>query len=424
MISLREGIEALPHQLEDSDLAVKARYSINASEMGTGKTLTGIIAALKIGGAALIVVPPTLAHQWESEIQKFTTATVCNLHKKQKYEGQTFCIATYTALDKLEELWGKFSIVVADEAHYLKNPRTKRTEKFIDFVRRMPPKHLLLTTGTPIKNRIPEYYTLLYLMSFGPHQVLSKDFQGVRCRFPSYYTFCSYFANPRTVRVNGIHITQYSGMRNVDELKNYIRPLYTRRNSLSAHVPQDKLVEVDYREDPTLMSIWEAYESGKGAIDITRKEQTAVAKAKFTSEYVRGILEEEGPVIVLSDHKKSVEMMALELSDFRVKYIHSDIPIKKRDEYIHMFRKGQLDVLIGTIGTLGTGHNLVEARHMVFNDVSWVPGDNAQARKRIDRIGQTKKPMYHYIVGSRTDKFIWKKLRDKEKVIKEVLDVA
>ena len=58
---------------------------------------------------------------------------------------------------------------------------------------------------------------------------------------------------------------------------------------------------------------------------------------------------------------------------------------------------------------------------MVFNDLSWIPANNVQAKKRIHRIGQEDDCTYHYIYGSRIDQMIGKQLREKEKIINKVL---
>jgi len=58
---------------------------------------------------------------------------------------------------------------------------------------------------------------------------------------------------------------------------------------------------------------------------------------------------------------------------------------------------------------------------MVFNDLSWVPAQNAQAEKRFHRIGQEHKCVVHRILGSPEDTLIVKQLTDKMLVLKEAL---
>jgi len=71
-------------------------------------------------------------------------------------------------------------------------------------------------------------------------------------------------------------------------------------------------------------------------------------------------------------------------------------------------------VLAATIGSLSVGVTLTAARHVVFNDLSWVPGDNLQAEKRIHRIGQKNACTAHYIEASETDAYIRKTLEEKQ----------
>jgi SNF2 family DNA or RNA helicase len=71
---------------------------------------------------------------------------------------------------------------------------------------------------------------------------------------------------------------------------------------------------------------------------------------------------------------------------------------------------------------MSVGVTLTAAQDVVFNDLSWVPADNMQARKRIHRIGQSKKCRCHHMISGPTDAYIKAVLEEKEKTINQVLE--
>jgi SNF2 family DNA or RNA helicase len=93
----------------------------------------------------------------------------------------------------------------------------------------------------------------------------------------------------------------------------------------------------------------------------------------------------------------------------------------KRQGYVDMFNKGQLDVLLCTFGAASTGINLTSSNLMVINDLPWEVASLEQAKKRSHRIGQTRPCRIVHVIGSSVDELILKTLNAKMKVISEVM---
>jgi SWI/SNF-related matrix-associated actin-dependent regulator 1 of chromatin subfamily A len=91
-----------------------------------------------------------------------------------------------------------------------------------------------------------------------------------------------------------------------------------------------------------------------------------------------------------------------------------------RQDYIASFQNGKAKVLVATIGAASTGFTLTAARHLVFNDLPWVPADIDQARKRIHRVGQARGCVIHYMLGSPVDLYIKDKLLAKRKTLRSI----
>ena len=92
-----------------------------------------------------------------------------------------------------------------------------------------------------------------------------------------------------------------------------------------------------------------------------------------------------------------------------------------RQDIVDRFQDGKIKVLVGTIGAMGTGLTLTASRHIIFNDCSWVPANQSQARKRIDRIGQDRKVTITTMLNGRFDEHLMKKLNGKMDEINQVV---
>ena len=61
-----------------------------------------------------------------------------------------------------------------------------------------------------------------------------------------------------------------------------------------------------------------------------------------------------------------------------------------------------IHVLIGNIEACGVGLTLVVSKSLIFNNMSFVAGDNKQMEDRIHRIGQTKDVDIYYQIFTNT----------------------
>lgn len=120
----------------------------------------------------------------------------------------------------------------------------------------------------------------------------------------------------------------------------------------------------------------------------------------FTEDYenakllrVTEMLEEEiipagGKVLILSNWSQVTETYRDALTDYVPAYITGDIKAKARQDEVDRFQNDpNCQLLIGTIGAMGTGLTLNKATHVIFLDKAWTAADNRQAEDRAHRIG-------------------------------------
>jgi SNF2 family DNA or RNA helicase len=150
------------------------------------------------------------------------------------------------------------------------------------------------------------------------------------------------------------------------------------------------------------------------------KAGSALAKAPFTIDYAKSLHEETGsPIVIFCDHVESVQTIAAGLKNSAV--ITGATSMEKRNDIVNQFQAGKLTYLVATIGAASVGLTLTQANHLIFNSLSWVPANNAQAKKRIHRIGQKNICFVHLIAGSEVDKMIITSLQSKSAVIERIL---
>jgi SWI/SNF-related matrix-associated actin-dependent regulator 1 of chromatin subfamily A len=400
--------KAYKHQLDAVEFHLERKYSINAFSMGLGKTLVALLMKQRLGVDTLVVCPAYLKHNWLAEAQKFLGTTL----------GLT--VLSYNKFNEKVEVLPRYKFVIFDEAHYLKNPKAQRTKAAHGYMKDVLPDHLLLLSGTPIKNGVSEFWSLLKLCSYGPKQNrLFLPYQN------SQYRFCDYFC--RREYTFGQHF-KFTGLRHGDELRTLVRPWYLRKRAgdvldLPAQVRKKINIAPD-KHDKGLEEAWAAYSNGKVSEHMsTAKAVNALAKVTTTVELAGSIIEGGQQVVVFSDHIKACEDLYSGLSDFAAGgIITGATTVNKRTKTIEDFRDGKLAFIVATIGAMSVGVNLQTASHMVFNDYPWVPADLAQAEKRIHRIGQTSTCFYYYVFASDIDEQIYDKLVEKLQIITEVVD--
>ena len=96
---------------------------------------------------------------------------------------------------------------------------------------------------------------------------------------------------------------------------------------------------------------------------------------------------------------------------------------KEKLESERLFKEDDSKVVfLGNIQAAGVGINLTSATAMVFNNISFVPGDNKQMEDRIYRIGQNKDvDIYYQMFRDTQYEKMWNIVLRKELIIDQVI---
>ncbi len=169
-LDLLEGrLEPYPYQMKVALNVLKEKSSnaLLADEVGLGKTIeVGLILKEHIirGNihTILIITPKALVNQWKDELyEKFGEEFVTTEDDEFEYDESRII----TSINKLARNIEKFNdrqwdMVVVDEAHLLINTRSKRRQAVASIDRR----YMLLSTATPLCNRLTDIYSLVDLL--------------------------------------------------------------------------------------------------------------------------------------------------------------------------------------------------------------------------------------------------------------------
>lgn len=411
--------ELKKHQVKGVLWQRKRRARINGFTMGLGKTYTSIAVSLLDGGNSLIVVPAYLRQNWVKEIEKLLVKPEIDVVEKLPAKNRAkFTIVSYTSFNKAEGAFPDINNLILDECQYVKNPSAIRTKDIAKFIRAYRPERFMPMSGTAIKNGVPEWWSVLRLIwQYGEFPEFNR-FSKSKWLFSD--TFCN---RKYTFRDK----FKFVGVRNAEALSALIKPVYLRMRSRDAvDLPETVNMEIMIGDrsplDRQLKEAWSKYLKGnKDDAFATIKAKSALGKVQASIEKCMSIVESGEQVLIYTDHIEAARALKEKIPHSGM--IIGSVTTRERDKIVERFIDGDLKVLIGTYGAMSTGYNFTNCHHMISNDIPWVPGDLSQARKRINRLGQTERCFYYVMLMSQVDKKIYETVIEKLKTLNVALNI-
>ena len=423
-------------------------------DMGLGKSIQTLVAVAestieykKKNGKAkpsLIICPNTLIMNWISEAKKFfddNTVHIENnldkLNKKNNYNTQTLIyICSYErARDNFSDIFDKanFYYLVLDEAHIIKNPRTKMYQT----IKKINADKRVILTGTPIQNNVMELWALF--------NFLMPNFLGSSNDFEIKY-HKKMAQNIKKLNLQE-DVQENIFQTSLQEIRKRIKPFILRRlkSEVLKELPEKIISDYNCEMQPEQRQLYEKYnimynnnklnteKSALSVIDKLRKicnhpyllditEKKLVTKAEKEK-----MLEESGKLKALEEllislgfesatksnsliNSSSYENKLLIFTQMTKMCTYLEIFFKqkfpglktltltgdtkskeKRGEIVDNFNNDpSINALILTINIGGVGLNLTSANVVIMYDHSWNPSRDMQAIDRAHRLGQKK----------------------------------
>jgi SWI/SNF-related matrix-associated actin-dependent regulator 1 of chromatin subfamily A len=421
----------LLHQKEAIQKLVENKKFILADDMGLGKTTSTIIAALESGSKkVLIICPATLKINWKREIENYSDKSIYIAEGKNFNTESDFVIINYDIIKNFHDtkkkneskiLASNFDLVIIDECHMIKNPQSLRTKLINDLVKKVD--RLWLLSGTPMTSRPMDYFNLLSLVD----SPVAKNWLAYAVRYCAGYQFK---AGPRK-------IWNVTGASNLEELRDRTSGTILRRLKEDVLDLPDKIItpvylrlkSKDYEE--VMGEYYDWYdknpdESKSLTVQFTKltKVRQIIADEKIsqTIELAENIIEQGKKVIIFCNFTDSLNKIAEHFGKIAVK-LDGSMSKPNRQHSVDEFQDNEkIKVFVSNLKAGGVGITLTAAEAVIFNDISFVPSDMAQAEDRAYRYGQKCNVLVYYpIFHNSVEAIIYDIVNAKKQVIATVM---
>ncbi len=419
-----------PYQWQGIKFLTDNEHALLADDMGTGKTVMTTV-ALKIliqqskVHSVLILCPPSVLHEWKYHLDNWAPELSAYLIRSPQRETRKslwnipmhIYITTYDMLKgDIEnnvlspDMLTRFDVVVLDEAHHIKNMKSKRFR----VIKMLQPKRRWALTGTPIQNKLED---------------LASIFEFV---YPKYLT--SFDLRPEQIQAR---IKPYFLRRRKKEVMPELPPKIEEQIELDLDEEQDaayRLAEAGIRDELNgILARGERVTKQHIFAKLNLLKQICnFAPHKFTSpktdslkERIEEVIESGSKVIVFSQYvEEGVSKLEKILTPYGIAKIVGGQTDINRNYEIQKFKKNpKIPILIASVRSGGEGLNLTEASYVVHFDHWWNPAVKWQAEDRVHRRGQTRGVnVYSYWMRDTVDDRIRSKLKEKGILFDNVVD--
>lgn len=432
---LKDEVMFYEHQISGIRDMMGMRNFLLADDMGLGKSLQALTVAVgdvvrtsngKPWAEKIIIIAPiTLKGNWADEFEKFTriphvilgqsidpknperlksltpAKRRIQLDEFAQLQGPRALIVNYEQVDKHLADLNKvgFDIAVFDEAHYIKNPKAKRTKA----CHSLRANRYFMLTGTPMLNQVHELWSLLHMID--------------PISYPNFYTFKN-----RYCVFGGYQDKQVIGVKNEKELQERLKSVMIRRLKKDVlDLPEVQTIVKRIDLSPAQQKLYDKAESEleipiAGQADpseienaltkLLRLKQVCGTTLAFTGVDDSAKLDQaiEDAVEIISNGHRLVVFTQFRdvqeafcarldkaLPDSPIWELNGDVPQHDRQPHVKAWGSHpKAGAMVCMLQVAGVGLNMTAARHGMFLDKLWTPGMNQQAVDRMHRIGASE----------------------------------
>lgn len=404
-------------------LAMSKRGAFLGDEPGeVGKTLQAVRACDMIGARrVLVIAPPSVNVNWR---RYFAHSSILDPELE---------IYTHVGIDGVW-LKDKYDAIIVDEAHYLKNSKSKRTRLFygpdIDAGEGSIAARggqIFLLSGSPAPNHPGEIWTHLHALR--PDLIRGPTGPYPESRFVN--IFANVIQTPFGPKVMGVRPSH------LDRLRRILGEFMLRREHGLTPLPELRIEQLYVEPGVSLRGASEDMLAAKLAIDrggidglreiasglSNLRRLLGLAKILPTIKYVEDWLSaNDGKICVYAYHSEVIERLRKAFPgaasiDGSTRDRQAEVDKLQEDEHCRVF--------IGQTVAAGEAITLTRATETVLVEPSWVPKDNWQTIKRVHRRGQTLPCMARFVtVAGSVDEDIARVLARKEAMLGQVFGSA
>jgi len=387
---------------------LKTRRCILADDVGMGKTAQAIEAIELSGNNDRVLIICTNSAKWwlRDEIEKWFPGQNRNVVEAATRQADLerylttkgFLIINWELLRLIPQLkkvvW---QWIVADEAHRVKNHKTK----FWKHLNGLLTRRLVLLTASPISNNPADLWALLHLLQ--------------PTRYPSYWRFYEMYVNYYLDKNGYKKVSRSKPVRNVELLHREIAPVLLRRDKegyRSTLPPQNKTIPLQLTTVQACMyktmakQMYATLETGDEieVFDIgaqlvrlrqivsttaTLQDSDCSSKLDAAVELIEDAPGEQFVVFALFRATVCCLQDRLEQKGITCATILGGQPPDDRYRIVKEFQAGKIQVIVSTVQAGGESITLTASHQVIFIEKHYSYTVQQQAIGRIDRFGQT-----------------------------------
>ena len=420
---------------------------ILADEMGLGKTIQVIYYIKQMlkdneNNKFLIVVPTSLAYNWDHEFDSFGSnikRKICvgNKDKRTKIlrnlNDTNVIITTYGLLREDEELYNNlnFNTMVIDEAQNIKNNMAGITK----VVKKVNAETKFALTGTPLENSILELWSIFDFIMPGYLASLTK--------FQSKYKIkdfdedseilikgLSKQINPFILRRKKQDVVKELPDKLINdiyiELKDEQKKLYVAELE-RVKEEMEKIIETEGMNKARFLILQLLTKLRQICIDpsiVYDNYKDGSNKLEQLESIVNEYIKNNHKILIFSSFKTALNIVKEKLNKAKIKtyMIDGSVPAKDRIEMVDNFNNNDdVKVFLIMLKSGGTGLNLATADVVIHLDLWWNPQAENQATDRAHRIGQknTVEVIHLITKGTIEEKIL--ELQNKKRILSDKL---
>lgn len=375
-----------------------------ADEMGLGKTVQALacLAAAK-EFPALIVVPPHLLRNWQTEITRFLRlegkpARVCVLTGLKPYqppEADVYIIH-YLLLRGWKQALPQmgFKAVVFDEIQELRHGGTEKYSAASLLAEEC--ERVIGLSGTPIYNKGSEIWNVVNILDYhclGDWESFTR-------------AWCDGYGN---------HLVRNPALLGEHLRREGLILRRTKEEVLAELPPKRRLVQEIDSDDKVYRELMRPVMDQLGSLlalhpdakeralleeQVGRGERqaTGVAKAPFVAAFVRALEDSGEKVLLFAHHHAVMDIYRRELAAYRPVFITGRESTAQKEEAVARFMEGKTNLCVISLRA-ASGLNLQRAGCVVFGELDWSPAVHSQAEDRAHRMGHKDSILCYYLVA-------------------------
>jgi len=385
--------------------------------------------------ASLIILPVSLVHNWEKEIQKFAPSLKAFVYKGIRRDkniaeilyNYDIILTTYGTVRNDAEILSKYQFfyLILDESQYIKNAESKTYQTIIE----LQSQHRLVLTGTPIENSLSDLWSQ---MNF-----LNRGLLGSLNFFKHYFiTPIEHEKDPeKTAKLHSL-IRPFILRRTKEQVANDLPPLTEESFTIEMTKEQNEFYESEKSSVRNLLlSNLGENETGKSKFIVLqalmRLRQIAIHPKLIDSEsqiesgkfneilsMLSILVNENHKILVFSSFVKHLNLLEKEFLKEKWGYSMLTGQTVNRKSIIEGFQNDpDKNIFLISLKAGGVGLNLTAADYIFIIDPWWNPAAEMQAISRAHRIGQDKKVFVYRFISENTVEEKILKLQDKKSAI-------